>query len=62
MKLASFFVATVAMVSTAAFSSITWTVDTNGRLLKNGNSVVVHGFSTTCMEYLLRGIGVYASN
>jgi len=45
-----------AVVGTTA--SVVWDVDANGRLTKNGAQVVLRGFSTTCLEYILRGIGV----
>lgn len=30
----------------------------NNKLYYNGTETVLHGFSTTCTEYLLRGIGM----
>jgi len=30
----------------------------NARLQRNGKDVVLHGFGTTCTEYLLRGVGM----
>jgi hypothetical protein len=35
---------------------IKWTTSAN-QLLRNGSAVVLHGFGTTCTEYLTRGIG-----
>jgi hypothetical protein len=31
----------------------------NARLQRNGKDVVLHGFGTTCTEYLLRGMGMH---
>lgn len=35
----------------------TWST-ANARLQRNGKDVVLHGFGTTCTEYLLRGMGM----
>ena len=49
----TFFAATIAAVAAAG----PWTVSDN-KLFYNGTETVLHGFSTTCTEYLLRGIGL----
>ena len=48
-----FFAATTAAVAAAG----SWTVSDN-KLFYNGTETVLHGFSTTCTEYLLRGVGM----
>ena len=49
----TFFTAATTAVAVAG----PWTVSDN-KLLYNGTETVLHGFSTTCTEYLLRGIGM----
>ena len=47
------------MAATAAIAAAgPWSVQDN-KLLYNGTETVLHGFSTTCTEYLLRGIGMH---
>ena len=41
----------------AACQASGWTTGGN-KLYYNDESTVLHGFSTTCTEYLLRGIGM----
>ena len=38
-------------------ASVVWS-GSNGLLLKNGVPVALKGFSVTCMEYLLKGVGL----
>ena len=47
----------VAALSAACQAYSRWTT-ANNKLYYNGESIVLHGFSTTCTEYLLRGIGM----
>ena len=49
----SFFVAATAATALAG----SWSTNDN-KLYYNGTETVLHGFSTTCTEYLLRGIGM----
>ena len=51
-------IAVLATSITIVSSSPVFDVNADGQLTKNGSPVVLRGFSTTCMEYLLRGIGV----
>ena len=49
----SFFLSTIAATALAG----NWST-ANNRLYYNGIETVLHGFSTTCTEYLLRGVGM----
>ena len=49
----SFFLSTIAATALAG----NWST-ANNRLYYNGTETVLHGFSTTCTEYLLRGVGM----
>jgi len=45
----------------ASTNNIEWSTS-NNVLLLNGQPTVVHGFGSTCTEYLLRGIGMHCFN
>ena len=49
----SFFVAAIAATALAG----PWSTSDN-KLYYNGTETVLHGWSTTCTEYLLRGVGM----
>ena len=44
-------------IAATAMATGNWTTG-NNKLYYKGKETVLHGFSTTCTEYLLRGIGM----